>query len=238
MLITTQGIVLNTLRHGESSIIARIYTMQSGVLSILVKGAKSRKKNAVHALLEPLSIIELTMRLKQSTTLHIPKEIRLSYGFTSIPFSPIKRAQALFLAELISKTIKEEEKNLPLFEFLIRCIHEMDTLDTENPDFHLYMMMAFSRYLGISPIFAEDSPPYYFDVVDGVFVSTKKDTTLDLEKSLLIVRLLKESGQYTICQNRSERKQILMILLDYYRWHLPGFQTLRSPEILESLFDS
>lgn len=238
MLITTQGIVLSTLRHGESSVIARVYTMQNGNLSILVKGTLSRKKNAVHALLEPLSIIELTVRLKQTTTLHIPKEIRLSYGFSSIPFSPIKRAQGMFIAELVSKTIKEEEKNLPLFEFLIRSIHALDSDEFENPDFHLFMMLSFCRYLGITPIFTTNSPPYFFDVVDGVFVSSQKDTTLNLEKSMLIARLQKEDGSKPVCQNRVERNQILHILLDYFRWHLPGFQNMHSPEILESVFDN
>ena len=42
MLITTRGIVFNQVKYGETSIIARIYTEQSGLESFLIRGARSR----------------------------------------------------------------------------------------------------------------------------------------------------------------------------------------------------
>ncbi len=238
MLIGSQAIVLHTFRYGDSSVVARMYTRQRGLVSFLINGVRSKKGGNKAALLQPLSLLEIQMQLKENRGLQNIRELRIDVPYSGIPFSSGKTAQALFLAEVLLRTIKEEESNDDLFDFLRDALLLLDQTPQELPDFHLKFLLEFSRFLGFYPSdnFSQDTP--YFQFTDGVFHHSPGPTCLDGPSSEAIHQLLSIGfGQlHTLKFSRPMRRMISRHLLEFFRWHLPSIHGLHTPEVLEEVF--
>ena len=57
----------------------------------------------------------------------------------------------MFISELLYKTLKEEEANPALFDFLINAIQLLDIKDEGIQNFHLVFLLHYMKYLGIYP---------------------------------------------------------------------------------------
>jgi DNA repair protein RecO (recombination protein O) len=238
MLLGTQAIVLHTFRHGDASVVARMYTRQLGLVSFLINGVKSKRAGNKAAFLQALSLLDIQIQVKENRGLQQIREIRVDVPYQGIPFSTGKTAQVLFMSEVLLRTIKEEERNDELFDFLRDALILLDQTPGELPDFHLKFLLEFSRFLGFYPINNYDESHPYFQFTDGVFHHSPGETCLDRLSSEAFYRLLNCGfGQlHELHFNRPLRRQLSRQLLDYFRWHLPSITGLHTPEVLEEVF--
>jgi len=149
MYHTTKGIVLKYFKYSEKSVITQIYTEKFGVKSYIIHGIRDKKSKTKLACLQPLSLVEINATNKSN--LSNVKTIKLFSPFKNIPFNIAKSTIAFFLSEIIYKSIKEEEANDDLFQFLIEKIIYFDSLENNYANFHLYFLMNFTNYLGFQP---------------------------------------------------------------------------------------
>ena len=238
MLISTPAIVLNTIPYGDTSVIAHLFSLQRGLLGVIIKGARGSKKSRKQALLQVLTIVEIQINLRENKDLHFLKEIRVLHPYIGIQYSTPKTAQALFIAELLRKSIKEEEKNEDLFEFIANALMFLDESPKELPGFHLKFMLDLSKHLGFYPENNFDVQHPYFQFTDGVFHHSFGDTCLNAEASNDIHLLMNCSfAELENLQFRRERRKILLRnLMQFYHWHLPSFKELQTPDVLEDVF--
>jgi DNA repair protein RecO (recombination protein O) len=124
MLHKTRGIGLSYLRYRESSIITKIYTEAFGIQTYIVNGVRSSKsKNNRIALFQPLPLLDMVVYHKnKEDTVHRISELKCYAPFHSIPFDVIKSSLALFITEILGKTLREEESNELLFRFIEESI--------------------------------------------------------------------------------------------------------------------
>ena len=154
---------------------------------------------------------------------------------------PVKNAEALFLSEVLCQTIKEPEANTPLFAFIARSIQILNLMEEGKANFHLCFLLQLCNFLGFSPNMESYRPGYFFDMLNGIFSSTRPthSYTLDTRESEVFARLTRMDfnnlGYFRF--NRGERNAILDRILAYYRLHQPGIDELKSPEILRAIFD-
>ena len=73
--------------------------------------------------------------------------MRKAHVYHSIPFDTLKSTVADYL--VISKSIREQEQNSEMFEFIYEALCVSD--QKMNADFHLLFLIQFSRYLGFAP---------------------------------------------------------------------------------------
>lgn len=238
MLLGTQAIVLHTFRHGDASVVARMYTRQLGLVSFLINGVKSKRAGNKAAFLQALSLLDIQIQVKENRGLQQIREIRVDVPYQGIPFSTGKTAQVLFMSEVLLRTIKEEERNDELFDFLRDALILLDQTPGELPDFHLKFLLEFSRFLGFYPINNYSDSHPYFQFTDGVFHHSPGETCLDRLSSEAFYRLLSCGfGQLQELHfNRPLRRQLSRQLLEYFRWHLPSITGLHTPEVLEEVF--
>ncbi len=103
MLVTTEALVLSKTNYSESSLIVRCYTRSDGIKSYMIKGGKQgRKGNKTIAFFQPLNQLEITAQHKNKSGLSIPKSIKLSKPYQTIPFQIDKISVVLFLSELLT----------------------------------------------------------------------------------------------------------------------------------------
>lgn len=238
MLQTCQGIVLHQLKYSDSSVIAKIYTLERGLQSYMVKGVRSKKGRHKAVALQPLSLVEVVANYKPGNQLQTLREIRLSKPFSTIPFDEIKRTMALFLTEILYKTIREEEGNPDLYTFLSTSIEVLDAEDQCN-NFHLWFLMRLTQYLGFSPISDEQEEVQFFDLREGAFGQHKPlhDDFLEGPSCLLFQRIL--GTKFAVISelevSNVQRREILQKIILYFRLHLEGMQEIKSHQVLETV---
>ena len=124
----TKGIVLRTVKYGETSIIAAIYTELFGLQSYLVNGVRtsSKKGPGRASLFQPGAMLELVVYHNDLKNLQRIKEFKWGYLYRHIFADILKNSVALFMVELLSKTIKQPEQNTDLFYFVEDAFTHLD----------------------------------------------------------------------------------------------------------------
>jgi DNA repair protein RecO (recombination protein O) len=239
MLFTTKGIVLHHFKYSEKSVIAKIYTEKFGIQSYILNGVRSAKSKNKAVYLQPLSLVEINANHKEKKGLQQVKNIQLAYAYTSIPFEIAKTSIAFFIAEILYKSIKEEEANIPLFEFLFNTLQILDLQESNCANFHIIFMAQLSYFLGISPQNKNiESSTIYFDLQEGMFLSVKPPHQAHIApplSNLLITILNANYNSNNLLLSYTDRKKLLAVFLDYYGLHLSNFENLKSLSVLEEV---
>ena len=230
MIQQTKGIVLSSIKYAESSIICRIYTQSLGLQSYLVNGV--RKKNGKNTYYQPLNILDLEVYHKEKLGLQRIKECKIDYQYQEAPFHIYKSSVLLFLAEVLSKCLKEESANVSLFSFLERSLIHFDQKDFDNA-FHLHFLVSLSDFLGFCPEENYNNWPF-FDLIEGCFCATVPNHQNFIQEPL-ITTFTQLLSRQTIAHNK---KDILGILLDYYALHIEGFGKVQSLEVLQTVLNT
>ena len=236
MLVKTKAIVISSLKYQEKSLIVKCFTLSGGLKSYFVPNAFSAKKvNQKAAYFQPLTVLEIEASHKNKGTLEYFKEIRRAAVYQSLHTDIVKGTIAIFISEMLHHSIREEEANEPLFEFLETALLWLDTHE-EVANFHLILLLEITKFLGFYPDVSNLSFPY-FEMTEGVFSPLNAISCLAEEESALFKRLIGlkfDSDQKVFTGN--DRQFLLKILLDYYTFHLDGFKKPKSLEVLKEVF--
>ena len=239
MLYKTRAIVLNSVKYSETSLILKIYTEEFGLQSYMVRGVRSKSAKIKPALLQNLSLIDLEVYHKEKKSIQTIKELRPDYTFTSIPFHMKKSAIAVFMNEILYKSIREEEQNTGLFGFIYESVKLLDMESGINPNFHLLFMVQLTRFLGFFPKNNFSAGINVFDLQEGLFKSTDipGDLLLQMPASKYLSILLNSSFDNikTLSIPAKIRGLLLENLIRYYSLHLPGFGTVKSHIVMKEV---
>jgi len=240
MLTKTDGIVLHSLKHTDSSAIVTIYTRQFGRASYMVYGANKKKSKFRSAFLQPLSLVSLDVQHVPGKEIQSIKDIRIHYPFTGIPFDPVKNSLAIFIAEVLYRTLKRSEADENLYQFIEKSVEALDCCQVGLANFHLVFLLKLTRYLGFSPN-NDGSDSDYFDLINGDFGRTRPAHAHFLLPQMTRVFSQALQVDYVSMEqlklNRDVRYKLLEAVVEYYRLHVPDFYGLNSLVVLHALFD-
>ena len=168
------------------------------------------------------------------------KEIRNYIPYRSIPFDPYKGSQAMFLAEVLYRVLREEDNTPGLFDFLEHSLQILDITEENTYNFHLLFLVQLAKYLGFYPRDNYSTEKNGFDMRNGQFADSFSlhPDFFDTENSLLLHKLL-GAGFNTITElsiNQDIRTRFLDYLMDFYRLHLQGFGKIKSLTVLHEVF--
>lgn len=237
MLHKTRGIILQTIPYSDSSIIARVYTELFGLQSYMVSGARRKRSETKVNALQPLSLVEMVTYHKEKRDMNRVKELKPEYLYTAIPYDIRKSSIALFLNEMVLKSIREVEANSSLFEFLHSSLKVLDLQEEGVANFHLVFLMKFSRLLGFHPQGAFSDKTAVFDLQSGLF-SGQEPT----HPYFLPPPQSRFWSQLAVCNYGSElpidhatRRMLLEKLILYYELHISTVRDVISHRILEEV---
>ena len=104
----TEGIVLQSVRYGDTSLIVKVFTRTMGLKSYMVKGALNHGAKSRVALFQPLNIIQYVEAGKPNkSTLGYMKDVQMASLYHSIPFVMKKSAILMYVSELLTKIITD-----------------------------------------------------------------------------------------------------------------------------------
>jgi len=239
MLVKINAIVLSKLKYRDNDLIVKCYSKQKGIVSYLVRGAlKSQRGSSKAVYFQPLSLVLIEEQFNANRSLQGIKEIKLDYLYTSLHTDVLKTSIVMFLSEVLSTVLKEEEKNEPLFDYIENTLKWLD-YKTEFSNFHLLFLLNLTKHLGFYPD-DQNRENEYFNLSNGLFES-KKDEFYSLSgENLTILKQLLGidfDSVNTIKLNSKQRQSFLNMLLLYFELHLGDFRKPKSLQIFNQIFN-
>jgi len=220
MLHKTRAIVLKSFKHGESGIIVQVFTEEFGRQSIIIHSVRKKKGKFNSTLFNSLSLVNLDIYYKENRDIQTIKEVKPGVIQLKV-FSDIKRSSiAIFIGEILFRTLKEVEPNKQLFEFVYNAVQILEIAEKGIEYFHLLFLIQFSKFLGIYPI---------------------HDETL---RNILLKKGIDfgQFVQYTFSDmeyigiDRNNRLELLNWFIKYYQQNLDGIGEIKSLPILQEIF--
>lgn len=221
MIQKTRGIVFRFTKYGETSIIVTIFTEVFGLQSYIVNGVRSKAAKNKIALYQPLTLLNLVVYHRPHANLERIKEVQCLHPYASVTSEIRKSSIALFINELLNKTVKEESHVQDLFEFISSSLITLDTMPTGYENFHLLFMIKLSRYLGFGA-------QHVNEIVGG------RMATPDEEE--MITTMLTMNYTDSLPLSNEKRRVLTDLLLKFYLEHMETIGEIRSLQVLKEIF--
>lgn len=242
MIYNTKGIVLRTIKYGETSIVVNIFTEVFGIRSYLVNGIRTSGKSSSKAVFfQPASILEMEVYNNELKNLQRIKEYKWSYLYKNILSDVIKNTVAIYMIELLQKCLKQPETNIALFKFTEGAFQHLDIAgETVTANYPVYFSIRLADYFGLNIRDNYSKQNTVLDLREGIFIADIPYHTdyLQGDNSNNISRMLKVREPADLSGlklNKTTRKEMLFGLLIFYTFHVPGFSSMKTPAILQEI---
>lgn len=240
MLYKTRGIALKTTDYSETSVIAQVLTEQFGLQSYLIQGAKKPKAKIRQNMLQPLHLLDMVVYHRPGNGIQKIAELRHQPIFQSIPYDIAKSSIAIFLNEIIYKSIRQSGSDKALFAFLFNAIEVLDQLEVSIAYFHLIFLLRLTRFLGFYPDVTLAQLAPYFDLKNGCYITSLPAHTKVLQSpytgwwNTLLMSRFNDLPELSIPPK--DRALLLDTIIEYYQLHIEGLGQIKSYAILIELF--
>ena len=237
----TRGIVLHTIKYNERNSIVHLYTDTHGRMSFLLPQGATRGARLRNAMFMPLSMVEFEARISPGRDIATLKDCRCPEPLPALRADPVKGMVAMFVSELLSRSVQESEGNEPLFRFIATSVRLLDSMRQGVANFHICFLFHLGAFIGIQPDTATYRRGYWFDMENGVFTpSHPLHQHVLAPREAEVIMLLSRmtfANLHRFRFSRAQRNEILDIALAYYQLHNSTIGAMKSPEILRQVFD-
>lgn len=197
------SIVLHSIRVSDKSTILHLLTRDSGKMIYTIYG----RGNGKNILFTPLTILDIEPRQQAKSTIPTLRDYSLAYVPEQLQNDIRRTTCALFIAEILYRTLFEPYTDEPLFTFVRDTVINLDTSQCPT-GVHVKFLIDYISYLGFAPDWS--SP--------------------DNSELHRLVSLPEPCS-------RADRHAQLDELMIYYHRHLPDFVTPKSLDVLKQVFD-
>lgn len=239
----TKAVVLRTVKYGETSIIATMYTELFGLQSYIVKGVrKTNKKGGQVNYYQPGALLHLQAYHNELKHLQFIKETQWHYLFTDVFFNVMKNAVAMYMIELLQHTLKQPENNPDLYYAIEEALMQLDkNNETFAANLPLYFTLRLCTELGFQIQGSYSITTPVLDLHEGLFVKEEPQHVSSISGDLAhttskLANIHFYSELENIKLNQSLRRELLAAYQTYMKYHVAGFGELRSLKILQEIF--
>ncbi|MBX2968628.1 MAG: DNA repair protein RecO [Cyclobacteriaceae bacterium] len=221
MLHKTPGIVFRFTKYGDTSIIVNIFTESFGLQSYIVNGVRSASAKGKIALYQPLTLLDMVVYYKENAQVKRMKEVKCLHQYHSLHADVKKSTIAMFLAELLNKAVKDESHAQELYAFISESLISLDDASHNFENFHLIFLVKLSRFLGFGAHHIHE-------------VTSRRMVDSALEPLLEVLL----NAEYTthLSMSVAQRRDLLDVLLNFYKDHLDTLGEFKSVPVLKEIF--
>ena len=232
-----RGVVLHTVKYGESSLVAYLFTDVGGRQTYMIQGVRSsRGRGNKAALFQPMFLLEFEGIEQPHAQM---KDAHNLVPLTSLPFDVRKSTVSLFMAEVLYRLIREVEANPPLFDFICSSVQHLDRMENGVANFHLWFLVRLSAYLGFYPG-NEYRNGGWFDIRSGLFCDEMPQhrTCMNPTSARLLGRLMEceAEGLGDLQLGRTDRVEFMEAMLIFFGYHFDAIHSVQSLRILQEVF--
>jgi DNA repair protein RecO (recombination protein O) len=238
----TKGIVLRSIKYGETSLVVTIFTELFGVQTYMVNGVRTSKKTSAKAnYFQPAAILDLVVYHSPNKPMHRIKEFGWAFLYHTVLTDVIKNSIAAYMMELLQKCLKQPEANADLFNFCEDALMQLDTSSKKiAANFLLFFTLHLTHFFGFRMADNCDAENNVLDLQEGMFINHQPvhPHFIDGENALLTAQLLKVMQLHELEDfklNQATRRQLLLQYQNYYALHIAEFGQMKTLMILHEV---
>ncbi len=242
MIHKTKGIVLRSIKYGETSLVVTIFTELFGVQTYMVNGVRTSKKTSAKAnYFQPAAILDLVVYHSQNKPMHRIKEFDWAFLYNTVLTDVIKNSIAAYMMELLQKCLKQPESNTDLFNFCEDALMQLDTCSKKiAANFLLFFTLHLTHFFGFRMADNYAAENNVLDLQEGMFIDHQPvhPHFIDGENALLTAQLLKVMQLHELVDfklNQNTRRQLLLQYQNYYTLHIAEFGQMKTLMILHEV---
>lgn len=239
----TQAIVLSTVPINDHSQFVHLYTEQFGRMTCRIPlASRGKRANLLRTMMTPMTVLDLVLKGRPAQEIRQIGEAQLLQSPYALSAShPDKAAQCLYMAELLAHTVREEEANPHLWDFILSSLAVLEQCETGWANFHLIFTCGLVAQLGFRVDTSGFESGCRFDLVEGIFTTgiISHPYYLNEESAKWFCRLLDThyGNMDQLVLSRAGRSYLLDILLLFLDQHIPEMGHLKSVDVLKTLFE-
>lgn len=205
----------------------KIFTRELGLKAYIVNGVRSSNAKTKMGFYQPLTFLDLVVFNKENVGLNRISEVKLGRAYQKIPFDFLRSGIAMFMAEVLSRTLYEGYQNDELFEFLVESLGILDNSEAVLSHYPNVFLLGMARYLGFAP----NASLEFFDELRENF--TKQ---MDWEPEMAYLdKLIQEDFAFADKVPAQIRKNLLDHLLIFFSQHLDQTSEWKSVKVLRQM---
>lgn len=239
----TKGIVVRTVKYGETSLIVLVYTELFGMQSYIVQGVRTvtKKGTGKANYFQPGSILDLVVYHQELKNLQRIKEFKWSYLYTEIFADVVKNCVLLYMVELLQKCIKQPESNTDLYHFIEESLQQLDKAGEKiTANLPLYFSLHLAAFFGFQMSDKKGEANGVFDLQEGFFVSKHPQHVyytegLVAEKLNELLKVMQPHELTEVPLSQHLRRQLLEVIETYYSLHIPEFGKMKTLPVLQEV---
>lgn len=177
MLETTEAIVLNTKKFGETSKIVSFFTKDFGKINAMVKGAQ-KPKSKFGSTLEPMNYLSIVFYKKPANQLQLLSDSEIAVNFWNIRTSLENTAIGFAIVETVYKILEEYYVNKSIFEDIVQSLEILNKQEASPFAVYLKFLFSFAVNLGLdinisNELFTTNNSNIriFFNYVNGTFTT-------------------------------------------------------------------
>jgi len=246
MIHKTKGIVLRTVKYGETSVIVSIFTELFGLQSYIINGVRtaSKKGGSKAGMVQPTALLDLVIYHQESKNLQRIKEFNWNHLYKNILSDVTTHAVALFMIELLQKCLKQPEPNPELYYFMEDALINLDSAELKvQANFPLFFALHLAGFFGLRIDDNYSEKRSYLDLREGYFTEDRplhphylEDPLSEISSHLL--KIMQPAELADLPLNREKRKLLLTAFEDFYSIHIAGFTSLKTLPVLRTILES
>ncbi|MBO7203880.1 MAG: DNA repair protein RecO [Bacteroidales bacterium] len=221
-------IVLHTTKYSENSLIIHGYTLEKGRVGVILKGAvpgggrRRTTKGKAISVLHPLSIMDIQTVENHKGGMETLREYNQRYQLNSIRSDITKSSMAMFLGELMYRTLVTSEEDQAMYRFIENAILLLDRLEGSAANFHIWFIICYCQMLGFAPVegFGVEFDPFSVEekeILNKIYNASFEDAMM-----------LPLSG--------SLRRKLIDSLIKYMEYHTGSRIQINSLAVLQTIF--
>jgi len=226
--VKSQAIVLHLTRVGDSGIVVHTIDSLAGRQSLMLRGVGRGRsgKGASNgtALLHSLSVLDVvTVEPPVGSMLYL-KEYEPLFSLNNIRTDIYKSTMALFIAEVLYRSVREGDGGREYFSRLVESIVRLDAIESPAANFHLWWMADYCRLMGfaITPEGLSEIGEAPLGTNDGALILHFAQASLEEAMDLPLTA--------------SRRSALSAKMLSYLCHHLGANLEIRALDVLHEVF--
>ncbi|HLP11990.1 MAG TPA: DNA repair protein RecO [Flavobacteriales bacterium] len=233
MQIKSQAIVLQALKHQDNSLVLKLFTQEKGLITCFTKHNTSKKKRTVKWQL--LDVVELDLVHSSNSDFYGIKEASYAFKHTGRYFDPYKLSMSYFVAETLLKAMSEKNISYPeLYSFALDSLNNLE--ETNNIAMYpIDFILNMADIMGIKPKVVEGG--YVFNLSEGTIDTRPVGLQSVSTNEVVMLAGYIRNGNFEQPPGKEQRGRMLQLLLDFLKYHLPGFIEIKSLAVLKEVLN-
>ena len=249
MLTKSQIIVLHTIKHGDSGIVVQCYSNTAGRCSLYFRGASKKGSNV--SMLHKLNILDVVTYSNGTQSMPTIREITAPYSLSSLRSDIYKSSIAIFISEILGKTVRESEANPHLYSYISSSVQILEHLQGGVANFHIHFITHLCKMLGFMPLDNYSTAAPIFDIAMAKFIPAPYGVApygsqlMDEQESMLLHTLINtpstnldtlHCGGKEIKLSGESRINYAKRMIEYISYHIGNNIEIKSLDILHQIF--